>query len=228
MPNRILREGILTSRRVDRLSEKAELFYRRAMSKLDDYGRCEADVELLRTSCYPLRVDKVRGAHIESWIKECEQAVLLVVYWSGGKRYLQYLDWKQQERSDSKFPAPDERVIADAKQKIANAHLVVDVGVVVSEGVGGSGNAPNGARHAPKNDESPIVITLPLRDGSEFEVRQSLLNELEPLYPAVDVPQTLREMKGWLIGKPDRRKTRQGSKAFITTWLKGEQEKHGG
>lgn len=134
MPNRILREGILTSRRVNKLSERAELFYRRLMSRLDDYGRCDADAELLRTGCYPLRVDKVKGAQIEGWLQDCKEAGLLVIYHNAGKRYVQYLDWKQQERSESKFPAPDRQVIADAQQMIANAHLVVDVVVDVSEG----------------------------------------------------------------------------------------------
>lgn len=238
MPNRILREGILTSRRVDWLSERAELFYRRLMSRLDDYGRCEADVELMRSSCYPLRVDRVKAKHIDGWLEECRKAVLLVIYNVDGKRYLQYLDWKQQERSPSKFPAPDKQVISDAKQMLANEqqmlaneHLVVVVseGVVgvVSEG-GSGGSAPNGARHASQTDESPTVIKLPLRDGSEFDVKQSLVAELIPLYPAVDVPQTLNEMKGWLLGNPSRRKTRDGSRRFITNWLKTEQEKHGG
>lgn len=86
------------------------------------------------------------------------------------------------------------------------------------------GNAPNGARHA---DDSPILITLPLREGGEFEVRQSLVAEVEPLCPAVDVPATLKEMKLWLVGNPDRRKTRKGVKRFITNWLKTEQDKHG-
>lgn len=228
MPNRILREGILTSRPVDRLSEKAELFYRRAMGKLDDYGRCDADPELLRTACYPLRVDKVKASHIESWIRECEAVGLIVVYMADdGKRYLQYLKWNQQQRTDSKFPAPDEQMLATAQQKLASAHLVVSVvgGVVVSEGA--NGGAPNGARHAIKGDETPIVIQLPLREGGEFVVRESLVTELEPLYPAVDIRQTLNEMRGWLLGNVSRRKTRGGVRRFITNWLQGEQEKHG-
>ena len=73
-----------------------------------------------------------------------------------------------------------------------------------------------------------VVITLPMRDGREFEVSEKLVMELDPLYPAVDVPQTLREMKGWLLGNPERRKTRKGMMRFITRWLQEEQSKHGG
>lgn len=70
-----------------------------------------------------------------------------------------------------------------------------------------------------------IICTLPLNDGSDFEVTQDLVAELSPLYPNVDVLQALRAMKGWLIGNQKRRKTRRGIKAFITGWLSREQDK---
>ena len=77
-------------------------------------------------------------------------------------------------------------------------------------------------------DDSPVVETLPLRAGGQFEVRQAFLAELEPLYPQVDVVTTVREMKGWLLGNPQRQKTRSGAKRFITSWLQREQEKANG
>jgi len=172
MPNRILREGILTSRRVDRLSERAELFYRRLMSRLDDYGRCEADVELMRTGCYPLRVDRVKGKHIEEWLQECQKVGLVVIYVAAGKRYLQYLEWRQQERSESKFPAPDEQLIVDAQQILANEHLVVSEGVVVSEGGYMSGkpdaNPLNGKAHY-QQKAIEILAFLNDKTGRHYE-----------------------------------------------------------
>jgi hypothetical protein len=42
MPNRELREGILTSERINALTFPAEVFYRRLMSVVDDFGRCPA------------------------------------------------------------------------------------------------------------------------------------------------------------------------------------------
>lgn len=81
---------------------------------------------------------------------------------------------------------------------------------------------------APTGDQSPVVETLPTNNGREYQVRQSFVAQLEPLYPAVDVPATIREMKGWLLGNPHRRKTPRGTPAFITGWLKREQEKANG
>ena len=43
MPSRIIRDGILTSERINALTERAELFYRRLMSVVDDYGRFPAN-----------------------------------------------------------------------------------------------------------------------------------------------------------------------------------------
>lgn len=70
-----------------------------------------------------------------------------------------------------------------------------------------------------------VICTLPLNDGSEFEVTQDFVAELTPLYPNVVVVQALRAMKGWLIGNEKKRKTRRGIKAFITNWLSREQDK---
>ena len=86
-----------------------------------------------------------------------------------------------------------------------------------------SSSRKNGAHHE-RVDDSPIVETLPILGGS-FEVHQSLVAELEPLCPAVDIPVTLREMKLWLVGNPSRMKTRKGVRRFISGWLTREQQK---
>ena len=46
-------------------------------------------------------------------------------------------------------------------------------------------------------------------------------------FPAVDVPQALREMRAWLDANPDRRKTKRGMRAFVVRWLGREQDKGG-
>lgn len=74
---------------------------------------------------------------------------------------------------------------------------------------------------------SPPVITLPLNDGSEYSVFQSQCQEWEKLYPAVDVMQEFREMRGWLISNPDKKKTRRGINRFINNWLSREQDRGG-
>lgn len=106
MPTRLLREGILSSDRVDRLDFPAEVFYRRLMSKVDDHGLYDARPLVLRASLYPLRVDRVREADISRWIATCETAGLIVLYEADNKPYLKVLDTRWQARSDPKFPVP--------------------------------------------------------------------------------------------------------------------------
>lgn len=74
-------------------------------------------------------------------------------------------------------------------------------------------------------DESPVIETIPCVGDTSFAVHQSFVTELERLYPGVDVPQTLREIRGWCIGNPTKRKTVGGARRFITSWLAREQNK---
>lgn len=107
MPNRILREGILTSERVNALGWEAEVFYRRLMSVVDDFGRFSAHPSLLRASLYPLKLDTVRDANLERLLASVEHARLVRVYQVAGKRYLELLDFRQQARAkESKYPPP--------------------------------------------------------------------------------------------------------------------------
>ena len=71
----------------------------------------------------------------------------------------------------------------------------------------------------------PVVVSIPLNDGSEFDVTEPMAGEFEKLYPAVDVPQTLREIRGWNLADPRRRKTRDGIMRHINGWLRKEQNK---
>ena len=82
---------------------------------------------------------------------------------------------------------------------------------------------------SPKGDVCIVsaepLIGLPLNDGSEHPVTEEDIREYSQLYPAVDVMQQLRNMRGWLLSNPTHRKTKRGIKAFITKWLSKEQDK---
>ena len=68
-------------------------------------------------------------------------------------------------------------------------------------------------------------IELPLNGNGSYSVSKEQAEEWKKLYPAVDIAQQLRNMKGWLDANPDRRKTKQGILRFITGWLSREQDK---
>ena len=72
-----------------------------------------------------------------------------------------------------------------------------------------------------------IFITLPLNDKSKYQVSVFDIRHYKELYPAVDVEQQLRSMLGWLEANPNRRKTKNGIKGFITKWLNKVQDRGG-
>lgn len=141
MPNRILRDGILSSESVCSLTWPAEVFYRRLHSVADDHGRFYASPKLLRSACYPLQIDKVSDANIGNWLTECVTSGLVTVYGAAdGKRYIQILKFGQQVRSKSKFPEPVDdgcnsllAIDSDRNHQRSSAHLDVFEGVVEGE-----------------------------------------------------------------------------------------------
>ena len=77
----------------------------------------------------------------------------------------------------------------------------------------------------PLRDSAPPIITIPLNDGSEYEVTDKEFREWIKLYPAVDVLQELRKLRAWNEANVARRKTRRGIRAHIVNWLSREQDK---
>lgn len=74
---------------------------------------------------------------------------------------------------------------------------------------------------------SPPLISLPLNDGSDWPVSAELARQWRELYPAVDVDQALRSMRGWLLANRNRRKTARGIERFAAAWLAREQDRGG-
>lgn len=74
---------------------------------------------------------------------------------------------------------------------------------------------------------SPAVLQIPLNDKTTYGVTQVQIDKWSELYPAVDVPQQLRQMIGWCDGNPKRCKTRTGVLRFINSWLSREQDRGG-
>lgn len=135
MPNRILREGILTSPSVAKLNWAEEVFYRRLHSVVDDFGRYFGDVGMLRAACYPRQLNKVSDSDIGKWLDAVSVAGLVRVYRASDREnYIELAKFGQQVRAKkSKFPDPSSECVADAQQMQTNAHLDVSVSVSVSD-----------------------------------------------------------------------------------------------
>lgn len=79
----------------------------------------------------------------------------------------------------------------------------------------------------PEPPHAPPVISFTLNDKSLHDIFQSDIDAWEELYPAVDIVQELRKMKGWLDSNPTKRKTKRGICRFINSWLARTQDSGG-
>lgn len=86
----------------------------------------------------------------------------------------------------------------------------------------------NSGQPQPKAEIEPaqadVFIKLPLINGDDYLVTKEYVKELKELYPAVDVEQALRNMRGWLDSNPRNKKTPRGIKRFITGWISRDQD----
>lgn len=111
MPQRFLRPGITTSKRYNRCDWFSQTFYVRLITLVDDYGRHEADAELLCAHAFPFgdpQRKMVEPEEIEKSLTVLESAGLLQTYVVDDKRYLQLTRWQERARSTSRCPAPIE------------------------------------------------------------------------------------------------------------------------
>ena len=232
MPSRIVRDGILTSESVCSLSWAEEVFYRRLMSVADDHGRFHAMPKLLRAACYPLQIDKVSDADIGKWTTACVAAGLVSVYLAAdGKRYIEISKFGQRVQSKSKFPGAPQTT--DIQQKPAEKTDMPQESTVINReppsktdlfGVGVGVDLCTEQRGCVGADASPVVLQVPLVDGTEHWVTQADIEGWSPAYPGIDVAVQLHKARVWLEENPKKRKTRAGIGRFLTGWLARSQD----
>ena len=80
----------------------------------------------------------------------------------------------------------------------------------------------------PVAPSSPVLISITLNDKTEYPITEADIEGWKELYPAVDIMQELRKMKGWATANPKKRKTKAGILRFINSWLAKEQDNYHG
>lgn len=70
-----------------------------------------------------------------------------------------------------------------------------------------------------------VVTTLLLNDGTEYGISDKYIDQMQQLFPNVNVWQQMLKMSAWCINNPRKRKTRRGITAFINSWLSREQDR---
>lgn len=220
MPNRIIKESVCTSDTLSALNDFQENFFFRLIVSVDDYGRLDARPAILKAKLYPLR-DRLTQKDIEGALKALADVGCVEVYEVDGKPYLRLPTWEVHQRvrnKRSKYPAPEDGNLITFDSNSPSSAAVIQSNPYPYPN-------PESKDSAEAAGGSTPVITLPLNDGTEYPVTEEQCQEWAGLYPAVDAIQQLREMRGWLLSNPTKRKTRRGILIFVTRWLGREQDK---
>lgn len=242
MGNRMIKESIRTDKQVNELNDFCFRLWTYLLTYVDDYGRGNADPDLLKGFCFARRKD-VTTKHIEKGLEELQNIDLIRLYKVEDEIYLYFPSWEKHQRiqtKKSKCPEP-----VDTEK---NFHTVVHGGIKYS--TVNNGNPPpetnrnqveieketnsklniNNYKHGAQNikvveaEEKKAVFELCTNTGEGYPFYQDDIDSYKDLYPAVDVEQEMRNMIGWLDANPARRKTKSGMKRFVNGWLVRQQD----
>lgn len=90
-----------------RVGHAAERLFWRLRTVADDYGRFEAEPELLLAYCFPRQTREFKAAELEAWRDELMTVDVIQLYEVSGRTFGYFVDWKERRRAKhSKFPDP--------------------------------------------------------------------------------------------------------------------------
>ena len=228
MPNRLIKETIRTSKKINSLSDFEFRTWAYLVTYVDDYGRGSADPEILKGFVFPRRKE-VREQDIQKALAALERTGSILLYEVAGEPYFCFPNWSEHQRiqtKKSKYPAPSDSDISRWWVTVGHGESPPESNPNPNPNPNPESN-PKDYCAEPQAADAPPVISLPLNDGTFFGVSENDRAKWSQLYPNVDVLQQLRNMAGWCDANPAKRKTRGGIKRFITAWLAREQDKGG-
>ena len=228
MPNRIIKESLCSSEKIASLSDFEFRLWVGLITQVDDAGRGDARPAIIKGRVFPFR-ERLSIKDIDAALQALAAKGCVSLYTVDGKPYFLFPGWVKPQRvrdCKPKYPEPPENL--NLPQSAASCgELPQSAALIQSESNPNPESNPKEYCAEPQAADAPPVISLPLNDGTFYDVSENDRAKWSQLYPNVDVLQQLRNMAGWCDANPAKRKTRGGIKRFITAWLAREQDKGG-
>lgn len=227
MPNRIIKESMCSSEKIAGLTDFEFRLWIGLITQADDAGRGDARPAIIKGRVFPFR-ERLSIKDIDAALQVLAAKGCVSLYTVDGKPYFLFPGWVKHQRvrdCKPKYPEPLENYIPP-QSAASCGELPQSAALIQSESESESESESNPDISAePQATHAPPVVELPLNDGDIYPVTQEQAAEWGSLYPAVDVMQQLRAMKGWLNANPAKRKTRRGILRFVNGWLSREQDR---
>lgn len=211
MPNRLLKEGIVDSGRIDALSAEAEVCFYRLLVVADDLGRFDARTAIVRARCFPLKEQSNMPAKVEAWLTELADKFLILRYQAGGQALLQIMKWDQRVRSNGKFLEPSDADLSAFRERLSAecGQTPAECGLGLGKGKGKGASNANQVRFD--------------AEQRAWDVPEPLMAQWVAAYPAVDVAGELAKAAVWLLANPKNAKSNYAR--FLTNWLTRGQDR---
>lgn len=108
MPNRIIKESIHTSDKVNAMSDFQFRLWVNLITYVDDYGRGDARIPIIKGQCFPLR-ERITNREIETALNKLADIGCICFYVVDGRPYLYFPNWESHQtvrNHKSKYPEP--------------------------------------------------------------------------------------------------------------------------
>lgn len=112
MPNRIIKESICTSEKINGLSDFHFRLWACLITYVDDFGRGDARSAIIKGRCFPLR-ERVTVKDIDAGLHVLADTGCIILYTVDGESYLCFPNWDKHQtirNQKSKYPAPPKDV----------------------------------------------------------------------------------------------------------------------
>lgn len=227
---RTIKPEFFHSERIADLTFQARLLFVGLWTLADRRGRLEDRPKRIKAQLFSydnLEIDdhleELRSAgFITRYEADCDEGACKVIQIKNFELH-QRISGKESE-TESLYPPLDRGSNGEAlgKQRGSTGEAPGSPG---REGKGREGKGKEeGAQRSPLLPQTEPFITLTLNDKSEWPITADQVAEFAKLYPAIDVEQSLRDMRGWCTSNPSRRKTKTGIMRFVNRWLSLDQD----
>lgn len=214
MPNRLLKEGINDSAKINRLDWPEEVFFYRLLVIADDYGRVDARPAILRARCFPLK-ESLTNNQVEKWLMGLQSAALLYRYQVGSEVFAEIANWEQRVRTRGKYPPPSDGKWLTIDGQLTDICPQPADNCLTGDGVGKGRGKGKGA--------SNEKISFDAATGAWLGIEETQRGLWSIAYPAIDLGQELAKAASWLVSNPKNQKSNYAR--FLNNWFTKAQDK---
>lgn len=216
------------------LSDRARLLAIALLNHSDDKGLFLANPALVRAACFPF---DEHSQNVLGGLQELSRIGYVEVRECSGKtigRVVNFLEhqridkpqksklialWEQGEPQGNAVNNEDSAQFQDHSKNVPGILPEDSENVPRPERKGKEGKGKDQAVATAPSPPEKVWGTLPTKDGSEWELKDSFWQELVKAYPRHDIYAECKAMKIWLISNPAKQKTPGGMKRFVNGWL---------